>query len=201
MIDSTAGRISDKRQRRLPGETGVWVFILGDMLMFALFFLVYSYYRGKAPDLFAASQDTLNLNYGAINILFLLTSSWFVALGLHAIRENRPLLASRLLMLAGSCGMGFTVVKFIEYSEKVREGYFLTTNDFYMYYYVLTGIHFLHLIIGMGVLTFLWFKCRSLLAVGDVAPGEIQTFESGAAYWHMVDLLWIVLFSLIYLIK
>tara|TARA_B110000503_G_scaffold139264_2_gene227289 strand:- start:194 stop:811 length:618 start_codon:yes stop_codon:yes gene_type:complete len=190
-----------KKTRHLPGEEGVWVFILGDMMVFSLFFLVFTYYRGQAPELFANSQATLNFNYAAINTLLLLTSSWFVALGLHAVRCNKPLLASRLLVLAGGCGLGFAGVKLLEYGEKIRAGYILTTNDFYMYYYIFTGIHFLHLIIGMVVLIFLWSKCKKLRLAGKTTASDIQTFESGAAYWHMVDLLWIVLFPLIYLVK
>ena len=192
---------SGGKARHLPGEEGIWIFILGDMLVFSLFFLVFTYYRGLDPELFASSQATLNLHYGAVNTLFLLTSSWFVVLGLHAVRQNRATWAARLVVAAGLCGLGFVVVKFLEYGEKIRAGYVLTTNDFFMYYYIFTGIHFLHLIIGLGVLLFLWFKCKSLVVAGRVKPGDIQTFESGAAYWHMVDLLWIVLFPLIYLVK
>lgn len=105
------------KARHLPGEEGVWVFILGDMMIFGLFFLVFIYYRGQAPELFTTSQATLNLHYGAINTLFLLTSSWFIALGLHALRRNRSQDSSKLLLLAGSCGLGFIVVKFLEYGE------------------------------------------------------------------------------------
>ena len=192
---------AERGDRNLPGEEGVWIFIIGDMLVFALFFLVFVYYRGLDSEMFAQSQATLNLHYGAINTLFLLTSSWFVVLALHAVRQNRIYRARRLIALAGTCGFGFAVVKVFEYGEKIRSGYVLTTNDFFMYYYGFTGIHFLHLMIGMCVLVFLWFKCKSLIAVGDVKPGDIQTFESGGAYWHLVDLLWIVLFLLIYLVK
>ena len=183
--------------RHLPGEEGVWIFILGDMMVFSLFFLVFTYYRGLDVDTFTQSQASLNMNYGAINTVLLLSSSWFVALALRAVRRNRANDASRLFLLAGACGLGFAVIKFFEYGEKIQAGFILTTNDFFMYYYILTGIHFLHLIIGMGVLAFMWSRTRS----ESFSPNDVQVFESGSAYWHMVDLLWIVLFPLIYLVK
>jgi len=104
------------------------------------------------------------------------------------------------------CGLGFAAVKIIEYREKITAGITLTTNDFYMYYYIFTGLHFLHVLIGMGVLVFLWFKARAAVQrKGELSDGdnekEMMLIESGASYWHMVDLLWIVLFPLLYLMK
>ena len=185
------------KPKHLPGEEGVWVFIVGDMLIFSLFFLVFLYYRNLDVAGFTAAQSQLNLNYGGINTLLLLTSSWFVALGLKAAREQKTAIASKLFSLALCCGLGFALVKFLEWGEKIRAGYVLTSNDFFMYYYVFTGIHFLHVIIGMGVLLFLIAKARA----GQCETADISTYESGGAYWHMVDLLWIVLFPLLYLVK
>lgn len=183
--------------KHLPGEEGVWVFIFGDMVVFSLFFLVFLYYRNLDIPTFTASQALLNLNWGALNTALLLTSSWFVALGLHAARKSLAALASKLFSLAFLCGVGFCLVKFFEWSEKIQAGHTLTSNDFFMYYYIFTGIHFLHLIIGMGVLAFLVVRARA----GKCAAGDIHVYESGGAYWHMVDLLWIVLFPLLYLVK
>ena len=186
-----------KRGRHLPGEEGVWVFILGDMMIFSLFFCVFTYYRSLDPGLFVQSQAHLNQKYGAINTLFLLASSWFVVLGVHSVRDLDGRIAPRCFALAMVCGLGFSFVKILEYSEKLRAGITLITNDFYMYYYIFTGIHFLHVIIGMVVLVFLWKKARAGLS----GPKDIMFVESGASYWHMVDLLWIVLFPLLYLMK
>lgn len=181
----------------MPGEVGIWVFIFGDMMVFSLFFMVFLYYRALDIPTFMSSQALLNLNYGAVNTILLLTSSWFVALGLHSARIAKSKLASQLFSLAFLCGIGFGLVKFFEWGEKIRAGYTLTSNDFFMYYYIFTGIHFLHVIIGLGVLAFLIVKARA----GKCAADDIQTYESGGAYWHMVDLLWIVLFPLLYLVK
>ncbi|MCY4426733.1 MAG: cytochrome c oxidase subunit 3 [Halieaceae bacterium] len=185
------------KSRHLPGEVGLWIFVLGDMLIFSLFFCVFLFYRAHDVATFSASQATLNMNLGALNTLLLLTSSWFVVLGVEATRRKMKSIAEKMFPLAFLCGVGFGVVKFFEYGEKISKGVTLTTNDFYMYYYIFTGIHFLHVLIGMGVLLFLWSKARR----GAFEAGDVQTFESGGAYWHMVDLLWIVLFPLLYLVK
>lgn len=189
---------SGAKTRHLPGEAGIWVFVLGDMIIFALFFAVFTYYRGENVQMFLDSQAKLNQNYGAINTIFLLTSSWFVVMALHAARHGLERLTSPLFVLAWLGGFGFAVVKVIEYSEKISHGITLTTNDFFMYYYVFTGIHAMHLLIGMAVLTFMILKTRGRTSFNQQ---DIVLLESGATFWHMVDLLWIVLFPLLYLMK
>lgn len=185
-----------KKPTHLPGEVGVWVFILGDMVVFGLFFCTYLYYRALDVDVFNASQAVLDQHYGAINSVLLLSSSWFVALALKLVRKHQWLLAQRFYSAALVCGLGFGVVKIIEWVGTARAGYQLTTDMFFTFYYMLTGIHFLHVIIGVGVLFFLRSK-----AMAQGSKNNVALFESGNAYWHMVDLLWIVLFPLLYLVK
>ena len=184
-------------EKRVPGEIGVWVFILGDMLIFALFFFVYMFYRTESIEQFRESQQSLNVNLGAINTIILLTSSWFVVSAVEAVRRNRRRTASRLFLLTFASGVAFGIIKIIEYGEKISAGITLNTNDFFMYYYMFTGIHFLHVIIGTFVLIFLYFKSRA----STYTNHDIEAFESGASYWHMVDLLWIILFPLLYLLR
>ncbi len=188
---------NSKKTQHLPGEAGVWVFILGDMVVFALFFAVFAYYRSLDIPLYTQSQSTLNQNYGAINTLLLITSSWFVVLAVQGVRKNKNTMARLFFGLGFLCGAGFALVKILEYREKIQHGITMMTNDFYMYYYIFTGIHFLHIIIGLSVLVFLLLKTKQ----HSFTTKDIQTFESGAAYWHMVDVLWIVLFPLLYLVK
>ena len=182
--------------RRLPGEEGIWAFVLGDMLLFSLFFGTFLYYRNEQPELFLQSQLLLNKNYGAVNTLLLLTSSWFVATAVHMYRKNNTVWAGRFLASGFLCGLGFAIIKIAEFTEKFRAGITLNTNDFFMYYFMFTGIHFLHVLIGLGVL---FFIRRTALQTPD--GSGIRTLENGATFWHMVDLLWIVLFPLIYLLK
>jgi nitric oxide reductase NorE protein len=185
------------RHRRMPGEEGVWVFIFGDMMVFSLFFITFLYYRGQNVELFTTSQTHLNQAFGALNTFFMLTSSWFVAMAVQAARRNLGELTPILFSLAWVCGFGFAVIKVMEYSEKIRAGITLTTNDFFMYYYIFTGIHFMHVLIGMGVLAVLARYSWN----GEFNDVKIRNLESGASFWHVVDLLWIVLFALLYLIK
>lgn len=181
----------------LPGETGVWVFIIGDMLMFALLFSVFVYYRSEDVALFSNSQTTLNQTLGAFNTFLMLSSSWFVALAIHSARNNLAKISTRFFALAFVCGFGFVIVKFFEYREKFDAGLTITTNDFYMYYFMLTGIHLIHVVIGMGVLLFLISTCRGR----TLEESNINVLESGASFWHMVDILWIVLFAIFYLLR
>ena len=180
-----------------PGEVGVWVFVLGDMLVFGLFFSVYTYYRGLDPELFAHSQLTLNQNYGALNTVILLFSSWFVVMGVVDLRDHAGRYAARLFALGFLCGLAFAIVKYFEYGDKFAAGIGITTNDFYMYYFIFTGLHLVHVLIGMVILALLWHVARS----GLDGPRQVKLVESGGIYWHMVDLLWIVLFPLLYLMK
>jgi nitric oxide reductase NorE protein len=185
------------REPHLPGEAGVWVFILGDMLIFALLFSVFVYYRSENVQLFSHSQTTLNQTLGAINTLLMLSSSWFVALAIHSARKNLGQVSAKFFSLAFACGFGFIVVKFFEYREKLDAGYTIMTNDFYMYYFMLTGIHLIHVVIGMGVLMFLIATCRN----PTLENNNVSVLESGASFWHMVDILWIVLFAIFYLLR
>jgi nitric oxide reductase NorE protein len=191
-----AVRSAAETERHLPGEEGTWIFILGDMTVFALLFGVYMYYRSNDPALFRHSQQSLNQNFGAINTLLLLSSSLFVVTGIRAIRAHRHTLAPRLFAGAFCCGLGFAFIKYLEYSDKLSHGIKPATNDFFMYYFVLTGLHFFHLLIGMAVLVFLIVQSRK----ETLDPKTFAFVEGGACFWHMVDLLWIVLFPLLYLV-
>lgn len=182
---------------KIPGEAGVWIFILGDMCAFTVFFSYYLISRGHAPDLFTSSQDHLNRNFGAINTVILLISSLMVVLAMKAIRVDRRDLAQKLIVAAFACGIAFIVVKTFEYHERIVAGQGPGTNEFYTLYFVLTGLHLFHLVLGLGVLTALWFLARK----PELSNNQLAFFEGGTCFWHMVDLLWIVLFPLLFLVR
>jgi nitric oxide reductase NorE protein len=183
--------------RQLPGVEGVWVFVMADMTVFAVLFGSFIVSRHHNPALFEASRHALSPNFGGANTLILLTSSWFAALALDAVRKSRFALAQRFIGGAFLCGLVFMVSKGIEYSEKLNAGISVLTNDFFMYYFTLTGIHLFHVVAGNVVLAVLWFKARSQ----SFDPKRPVVLECGAIYWHMVDLLWIILFPLLYLVR
>lgn len=186
----------EKAGRHLPGEEGVWLFILGDLVIFGLFFVTFVVYRSWQPELYAASQLHMNQTLGVVNTLLLLSSSWAVASALHRAKSGLPG-APALLGLAIAMGIGFGIVKYFEYSEKIRVGITLNSNEFYTFYYMFTGTHLLHVTMGVGVLAYLFLVAKK----DRLTASDIRTLEGGASFWHLVDILWIVLFALFYLMR
>jgi len=170
--------------------------ILGDMVTFAIFFATYAYYRAEDVETYLAAQRELAQGYGVVNTVLLLTSSWFVVRAVRATQAGEGRSVPGLFVAASVCGLAFLGVKVVEYAEKVAKGITLTTSDFFMFYYVLTGLHLVHVVLGLAVLAFLWNRTRS----GEVRS-QLELVEGGACFWHMVDAIWIVLFPLLYLMK
>lgn len=179
----------------LPGDQGVWFFIVADMCGFALFFLLFSFGRMEQPALYEASRAQLDLHLGLANTLILLTSGAFMARATRQARAGNWVGARASLILTMGVGSIFALTKALEWGTKIAHGIGLATNEFFTYYFVFTGIHFLHFVIGIGVLTVLMGRCRRDLPQAD----RLRWMEAGGAYWHMVDLLWIVLFAMLYL--
>ena len=187
------GQSDRAAHRRIPGEAGIWVLIGGELLAFSAFFLVFVYYRGLAPELFQSGHRQLDHGIGLANTLILLTSSLFVALGTVRVRAGREGGAC-WLKLALLCGGLFAVLKLFEYEQKISAGITPLTSDFFTYYFAFTGVHLLHVVIGSGALIF-------AIGVSRREPSASRTLivECTAIFWHLVDLLWIILFALFYL--
>lgn len=183
--------------RRIPGEAGTWVFLFGDMVVFQIFFSTFLHARGKAPGLFDQSRRTLELGIGIANTVVLLTSSLLVATAMTALRRDARDPARRLVLGAASLGLVFVGLKAVEYTLAVRAGHPLSTNTFFLYYFILTGLHLFHVTIGIGALLFVSTQTRR------VKPGttRMAVVEGAGCFWHMVDLLWIFLFPLLYLVS
>jgi nitric oxide reductase NorE protein len=179
--------------RRIPGEAGLWVLIGGDLAAFSAFFLVFAYYRGLDPALFQSGHAQLDHGIGLANTLILLTSSLFVALGTVRVRDGREG-AAFWLRLAVLCGGLFAALKIVEYGQKIAAGITPLTSDFFMYYFAFTGVHLLHVVIGSGALVFAIGVSRR-----KASASRTMIVECAAIFWHLVDLLWIVLFALFYL--
>lgn len=179
----------------MPGDLAMWIFIIAELSVFALLFLLFSYMRSSNADLFLAGQQTLHPQAGLLNTLALLSSSACVAQAVHAIRQRQ---ASALwwLLLSIPVGAIYIVVKLWEYQQLVQQGYDLDTNHFYTGYFLLTGFHLLHVVLGIVILAFMSVR----LWRGAYSPEQMSGLESGACYWHMVDLVWVILFPLIYVI-
>lgn len=184
--------------RHVPGEPGIWVLLFGDMGVFTVLFVVYLHQRGANPELFARSQDLLNRAFGMTNTLVLVTSSLLVVLATRAFRRDDWRPYTLPLTIAAACvGACFVVIKAFEYHEKIAAGIALSTNEFFMYYFVMTGLHLAHVIVGLAVLVVL----STLARKPRPSRTNLVFFEGGACFWHMVDLLWIVIFSLVFLVR
>ena len=182
---------------RLAGDLAVWLIILAELLAFGILFLSYAFARSFDVALFNASQRTLDLNSGAINTALLITGSWCVVRAVQAVKRDALTTGARWLLAALVCGSGFAVIKSMEFSAKAKAGIDLSTNTFYMFYILLTGFHFFDVLAAMVFLTILLVKTRA----GDYGAHNHHALETGAAFWHMVDLLWIVLFPLVYVMR
>lgn len=180
--------------RHLPGDRDMWIMVLGDVVIFGGYFVIFMIYRSMTPEAFLEAQQHLNVDIAVINTVVLLTSSWFVALSVPAVRQGRHGHAIRLVYAAGACGVLFTALKLYEWYTKITGG---QTNSelFYSFYYVITGVHLLHVLIGLIVLGVVVRELR------HPARRRVSMAESGAVYWHMVDLLWVVIFALLYVMR
>lgn len=187
----------DPPEPRLAGDLAVWIIIMAELLTFGILFLSYAFARSANVEMFNESQRTLDLNAGALNTVLLITGSWCVAHAVRAVRADKSVAGARWLLVALLCGSGFVIIKVHEFAGKIEAGIDLSTNTFYMFYIMLTAFHFFHVIFGMVFLLILWFKTRQ----GVYGSHDHHALESGAAFWHMVDLLWIVLFPLVYVMR
>lgn len=177
--------------------SGVLTFIMADLTVFALLFVSFLVDRHKQLDLFIQSAFQLDIWLGLLNTLILVTSGLFVVFAVRAAERGVGRITRRWLLCSFLVGAGFGVNKVLEYSAKLDQGFTMLSNDFYMYYYVLTFTHFLHFLGGMAALSFLWFTTGS----GRVSKKQSGNIEAVALYWHMVDLLWIFIFPLLYLLR
>ncbi len=185
----------DTRETDAAGITAAWIFVFIEAVIFSSYFVIYMIRRMRAPDAFLASQALLNQDFGVVNTLILLLSSWFMARCVLAARSGRPERASTMLTLTMVAGCLFIVSKIAEWSIEIGRGLTFTTNEFFSFYYFLTAIHILHVLIGLGFLTV------ARLQLGDVARRSRPAVEVGALVWHMIDFLWVIIFALVYVMR
>lgn len=183
---------SEVGQRRLPGEMGLWIFILSDLMLFGLYFALFSYDLTVDPESFYHGQASLDRNIGLFNTLLLLTGSWAVAMGTRV--EQDPSRAANYLSAAALTGAIFLGMKAIEYSHLIGGGHYLTESRFFIWYFFLSGYHAIHVVAGSIFLQYVSGRMRRR------QPSSEALVESAGCYWHLVDLLWIGIFTIAYLI-
>ena len=187
---------------------GMWLFLATEILLFAGLFTGYAVYRMEFTEAFEQASRTLDLSLGTLNTFLLITSSFTVALSIHFARSDKKWTAVAMLVSTIVMGFGFLAIKAVEYEHKFHIGalpgpYYsfdgVTADGAPMYftvYFLTTGLHALHVIIGMTVLSILTVKT----AMGRFSSKYYLGLELGGLYWHLVDLVWIFLFPLLYLI-
>jgi nitric oxide reductase NorE protein len=185
------------QQGNLPGETGIWVFVAGDLVAFSMFFMVFMHERGRDVVGYDEARQNLVLTIGLINTIILLTGSLLVVAAVAATQRRDRATARRMLFWTLLCGFGFMGGKVVEYSHMASEGLSPADHDFYMYFVVLTGIHLFHLTVATCVVGVM----LRAVSRSEITDRDVRTVESGGIFWHLVDLLWLVLFSLFYLVR
>ncbi len=187
-------------------KIGMWLFILSEILLFGGLFLLYSVYRFKNPLIFHLAAGELNRPLGSINTLLLITSSLTMALSISSLKQRKK--RSSLIFLIGTLFLGFIflVIKYFEWIGKIHHEIYpssprLLERDkgevlFYGLYYSMTGLHALHVLVGLAVLVIMGI----LMVKGKVDESNFIPLENSGLYWHLVDIIWIFLFPLFYLI-
>jgi nitric oxide reductase NorE protein len=175
----------------------MWFFIMVELVVFGLFFAAYAFARSANVPLFNEYQATLDLRAGFVNTLALITASYLVVRSVAAIRVGAA--GACTAWLLGALGLGgvFLVVKTHEFAEHLGAGITLSSNLFYMFYLSLTFFHYMHVILGMIILAAVALKSHR----GGYSATEYTGVETGASYWHMVDLVWLILFPLVYVMR
>ncbi len=187
-------------------KIGMWLFLYSEIILFGGLFVLYAAYFYKYPEFFAEGGKELNRVIGAVNTVVLLVSSFTVAASITAIQRRSKKRAIGLLIFSILCGVIFLVNKYFEWGAKIHHDIYPNSetlvsgevglNIFFGLYYVITGLHGLHVIIGMILLTI----SLVLVMAGKVTESKYSMLENSGLYWHLVDLIWIFVFPLFYLV-
>jgi cytochrome c oxidase subunit 3 len=199
--------MSEHQHRDKAGATlGMWLFLFTELILFGGLFLLYAVYLARYPHEFAIGGKELNVVFGAINTVVLLTSSLLAAMAVTAIQRDQKFTSIRLLLGTIGCALLFLAIKYVEWSEKFSHNLYpgsqrLITGQpgesvFFSLYFLTTGLHGLHVLIGGTLLGFVAMRVRQ----GKIDSSNYSWLENGALYWHLVDLIWIFIFPLYYLI-
>lgn len=203
-----AHHFHDMEQQHESAKLGVWLFLVTEVLLFGGLFCFYAIYRAWHPEMFIDVHKLLDVRLGAINTLVLIFSSVTVALAIRSIQLDRAGQCALFLVITILCAATFLTIKYFEYSHKIHAGLlpgkFFSNPDiaaknphiFFSIYFAMTGLHGFHVLGGMVFLS--WVLLRTLR--GEFSSQYYIPVEMGGLYWHLVDLIWIYLFPLLYLI-
>lgn len=189
-------------------KEGMWIFMVTEVLMVGALFVAYLIFRSMYPEAWHEAHKLLNVKLGALNTAILITSSLTMVLGVSAAQRGQITRCLQMLGMTVMFGVGFLIVKYFEYSHKFHEGILpaghfsfaeLTTPKaplFFSMYFMMTGVHAFHVVLGMGLITWIMIRVKR----GEIGPDFYTPVELVGFYWHFVDLVWIYLFPLLYLL-
>jgi nitric oxide reductase NorE protein len=179
----------------VPGQPDMWFFVVFESLIFTSYFCVYLFNRARHETVFLQGQSHLVLWLGVLETIVLLTSSWAVARCVQHARGGRYDPARRAAFVTAGCGLAFLGLKIAEWARLVHMGKTFTSGPFFQYFFFLTGIHCVHLLIGFVVLGVLVRQLK-----GEHHRSQV-TIETCATYWHTVDFFWVLIFALLYVVR
>ena len=178
-----------------PGGILLWIIIILELLTFGIALVVMAFTSHEEQQLFHETASKLNATFGTINTFVLLSSGYFIALSVQQFKAEQYKKSNQNLLFGIAGGVVFIIIKSLEYSFKIQEGLTLGYNTFMDFYWLLTGFHLIHVIVGIVIL--LWIRKFQPAKPHDKA---LLDFESGAAFWHLCDLIWLLLFPVLYLL-
>jgi len=178
-----------------PGGILLWIIIFLELITFGVALIAMVFSAKEDPILFHESRLHLNVTFGTINTVLLLTSGFFMAASVHELKGQRKEKAKKYLLATMLFGVLFLVLKSIEYNAKLDAGLIMGSNTFFTYYWMLTLFHVIHVIVGLVILTSVYFGLKK-----KNSTTKIEDVEASAAFWHMCDLIWLLLFPVIYLL-
>lgn len=182
-------------EKRLPGTSGIWTFLFMDMIVFFAIFAVFASERSRIPAVYLSSQQQLNGWLGLANTIVLLTSSWFMVRAVQAARMNDCRAVRINMNGAIAAAFIFITSKSYEYYSKFLDGIGFATNSFYSFYYFMTIVHLLHVIIGL-----IFINSIKIDIVKSRNVPNLSSVENIALFWHLVDILWIYILTIVYLL-
>ncbi|KAB8030999.1 cytochrome c oxidase subunit 3 family protein [Fluviispira multicolorata] len=199
-------------QQTAAGKLGMWIFMAQELLFFSGLFCAYGFMRFMYPDMVTQGQSSMDWRLGGINSVILLVSSLTMSLCVRSARSNNKAGTVKFLVATMICGLLFLVIKGSEWGMHFHEGYFPgkffnpvahaeiqdpLAHIFFGLYYVMTGMHGLHIVVGLGLMTWMLVRANR----GEFSSENYVSLENTSLFWHLVDIVWIFLYPLLYLAK
>lgn len=179
-----------------PGGILIWMIAFIELLTFMMALTVFALDRSGNMEIFHEGQQLLNTNIGIVNTIFLVTAGYFMATSLHQLKQGNSTSSLKNINVSILFGLSFLGLKGFEYYDKISQGIGLDYSDFFMYYWLLTGFHFIHVLAGLVILITIKIHIKR----GYYSKSNFEDVETGAVFWHMCDLIWLILFPLLYLL-